>query len=77
MKQKEFFIIFEGLSLKQIKIFFGRWESNFKISQYSSLGTPLLKKTPTQVISCEYCEIFKNTYFEEHLCTAAFFSIFF
>ena len=31
MKQKAFFIIFEGLSLKQIKkIFFGRWESNFK-----------------------------------------------
>ena len=27
----------------------------------------LLKKTPKQVFSCEYCEIFKNTYFEEHL----------
>ena len=26
MKQKAFFIIFEGLSLKQIKKFFGRWE---------------------------------------------------
>ena len=24
-----------------------------------------------QVISCEYCEIFKNTFFEEHLQTAA------
>ena len=24
----------------------------------------LLKETPTQVFSCEYCEIFKNTYFE-------------
>ena len=31
----------------------------------------LLKKTPTQVFSCEYYEIFKNTYFEEHLGTAA------
>ena len=31
----------------------------------------LLKlQTPTQVFSCEYCEIFKNTYFEEHLQTA-------
>ena len=29
------------------------------------------KETPTQVFSCEYCEMFKNTYFEEHLGTAA------
>ena len=26
-----------------------------------------LKKTLTQVLSCEICETFKNTYFEEHL----------
>ena len=26
--------------------------------------------TPTHVFSSEYCEIFKNTYFEEHLQTA-------
>ena len=26
-----------------------------------------IKKAPTQVFSCEYYEIFKNTYFEEHL----------
>ena len=32
----------------------------------------LLKKIPTQVFSCEFCEIFKNTYFVEHLQTAAF-----
>ena len=25
------------------------------------------KVVPTQVFSCEYCKIFKNTYFEEHL----------
>ena len=24
------------------------------------------KVVPTQVFSCEYCKIFKNTYFEEH-----------
>ena len=24
------------------------------------------------MFSCEYCEIFKNTYFEEHLQTTAF-----
>ena len=30
-----------------------------------------LKRDSTQVFSCEYCKIFKNTYFEEHLGTAA------
>ena len=30
-----------------------------------------LIKTPNQVFSCEYCEIFKNTYVEEYLRTAA------
>ena len=33
------------------------------------------KETPTQVFSCEYCEIFKNTYFEEHLRTAVLYFI--
>ena len=28
-------------------------------------------ETPKQILSCEYCETFKNTYFEEHLPTAA------
>ena len=32
----------------------------------------LWKETPTQVLSCEHCEIFKNTYFEEYLRAAAF-----
>ena len=31
----------------------------------------LLKKTSTQFFSCKYCKTFKNTYFEEHLRTAA------
>ena len=26
---------------------------------------------PLQIFSCEYCEIFINTYFEKHLWTAA------
>ena len=30
-----------------------------------------LKETPTQVLSCDVCESFKNTYFEEHLQTTA------
>ena len=35
-----------------------------------SLAT-LLKQTPTLMFSCEYSEISKNTYLEEHLRTAA------
>ena len=31
----------------------------------------LLKRDSNTVLSCEYCEIFKNTYFEEHLRTSA------
>ena len=30
-----------------------------------------LKETPTHVFSCEYCTIFKSTYFEEHLRASA------
>ena len=26
----------------------------------------LLKETPTQVFSCEYCDIFQNNFFTEH-----------
>ena len=34
--------------------------------------TPVLESFfPTQVLSCEYYEIFKNTYFEKHLRMAA------
>ena len=31
----------------------------------------LLKRDPAQVFSCEFCEIFKNTYFGKSLRTAA------
>ena len=35
-------------------------------------GLQLYKnETPIQVLSCEICEIFTNTYFAEHLQTAA------
>ena len=30
------------------------------------------QETPKQVLFCEYCKIFKNNYFEEHLRTASF-----
>ena len=34
------------------------------------LESLFLKETPSQVYFCEYWEIFKITYFEEHLRTA-------
>ena len=43
-----------------------------KYSQESCRPASFKKQTPTQVFTSEYCKIFKNTYFEEHLLTAAF-----
>ena len=52
-----------------------------KISHYSEESTCVeiffckkrlyQKDTPTQMFSCEYCEISENTYFEDYLGTAA------
>ena len=39
--------------------------------QTSNLNTNVFQ-IPTQMFSSEYCNIFKSTYFEEHLPTAAF-----
>ena len=37
-------------------------------SLFNKLCSNFIKKeTPTQVISCEHSEIFKNTYYEKHL----------
>ena len=38
--------------------------SHFLIKQRVFWPATLLKKSPTQVLSCEYFEIFKNAYFE-------------
>ena len=38
-------------------------------------ATLLKKETLAQVFSCEFCEIFKNTFFTEHLRTTASVSI--
>ena len=32
----------------------------------------VLKETPIQMFSCEFCELFKNTYFAEDLQTAGY-----
>ena len=38
----------------------------------AGLGLQLYQlETPTQMLSCKICEIYKNTFFEEHLRTAA------
>ena len=46
-------------------------ESLFSKVAGLTLVTLLKKETLTQVFSCEYCEICKNNYFEEHLQKAA------
>ena len=46
------------------------WESLFDSCRPSGLQL-YQKETPTQVFLCEYCEIFKKTYFEKHLRTTA------
>ena len=44
---------------------------NFAIFTDKHLHWSLLKKvTLAQVSSCKFCEVFKNTYFSEHLQTA-------
>ena len=62
----------------------GLWKKLFlKLLQYSQEnmcdGVPstrvpaiLLKGDSKQVFTCQYCEIFKKIYFEEHLRKAAF-----
>ena len=62
-------VLKEMLFLKFFGIFTGKhlcW-SLFKKGSRPS-GLQLFKKeTPTQVFSCAYCKIFKNTFVEEHL----------
>ena len=59
--------------LKNFTIFTGKHlcRSLFFIKLQAGLQL-YYKETPTQVFSCEYFEIFKNTYFGKHLRTAAF-----
>ena len=40
------------------------------IQRKTSVLESLFNKVVAQMFSCEYCGIFKNTYFEEHLGTA-------
>ena len=59
--------------LKKFAIFTGKhrcW-SLFLINKVKETLQSYEKETPTQVFSREICEVFKNTYFEEHLRAAA------
>ena len=38
-----------------------------KISQNSQKNTFIKKETAAQVFSCGFCEIFRNSFFKEHL----------
>ena len=58
-------------------IFLNRCSWKFRISHKKYLCWSLFliklqisfysKETPTQFLSCEYCDIFKNSFFKEHL----------
>ena len=58
--------------LKSFAIFTGKHLccSLFLIKLHAFRHAIYEKETVTQVFSYEYCEIFKNTYFEKHLRTA-------
>ena len=60
--------------LKNFENFTGkyRWWSLFLIKLEYWGPANLLKKTPTQVFSCEFCKLFKSTCFLEDLKTACF-----
>ena len=55
--------------LKNFSIFTGKhlcW--SLLLNKWQTFkSAALLKETPTQLFSCEYCEIFKNTFFIEQL----------
>ena len=52
-------------------------KGSIDILKAAALGLQLYQKeTLTQMFSSEYCEFFKNAYFEEHLRTAVVFEMF-
>ena len=59
-------VIFDDLVLTGFRAL---WRPHAANTQYSF--QLYSKDTPTQVFFCEICEIFKNTYFEEHLWKTA------
>ena len=54
--------------LKNFSIFTGKHVLGLFLIKFKAWR---VKETATQVFFCEFCEIFKNSFFEEHLRTAA------
>ena len=70
--------IMNGISFASFRIQFSAFQSRHRMCPIKKLfqkfrnihrKTPVLE-SPTQVLSCESCENFKNTYFGEDLRTA-------
>ena len=55
--------------LKNFAIFTGKnlCQSLFLIKLQAQAWNLLIKETLAQVFPCEFCEVFKNTFFTEHL----------
>ena len=71
--KKTFLKNFLKIVLKNFTIFTGKhlcW-SLFLIKLQVWRPATLSKEALTQVFPCKYCEIFKSTYFQEHLRTTA------
>ena len=66
-------VFYKKAVLKNFSIFIEKYlcSSLFLTSCGPSGRQRYLKEIPTQVLFCEYCEIFKKAYFEENLRTAA------
>ena len=54
------------LKISEAKAFHLKVKARLSLNM-AALESP--EAAPKQVFSCEYCEIFKNTYFEKHLQT--------
>ena len=68
-------VVVESCYLKMIFLMFLKVSKNSRESICVGVlfsKNRLIKKNPTQVFSCEFCKIFKNTYFEEPLTANGF-----
>ena len=66
--------MFFKIYVKNLAMFTGKYLCwSYFLIQLQGCRTAILleRDLTTQVLSCEYCKIFKNTYFEEHLRMAA------
>ena len=56
-------VFYKKAVLKNLEIFTGK----HLCRSFFLIKLLYQKKDPTQMFACEYCEIFKNIYFEEHI----------